>query len=165
MAIRASRRDPVQRNGHSELFQKTALRRKDSRPARKDDQHSLGRGVVQRGPSDLDLFQLPEDLTAEVLDCSLSGRFDRIFVELAVELPPSELQRTPDCKGSVVEPEVEIEAQGATLEGFQDVHIERHRMLDDLVEELLAQLDLALPQHAIIGPLGVPPELMYIRNQ
>ena len=33
-------------------------------------------------------------------------------------------------------------------------------MTDDLVEELLAQLDLALPQHrAFLGPLAlVPPE-------
>ena len=31
-------------------------------------------------------------------------------------------------------------------------------MADDLVEEVLTEFDLALPQRAFVGPLGVPPE-------
>ena len=32
-------------------------------------------------------------------------------------------------------------------------------MVDDLVEEILAEPDLAVPQHPLIRPLRVPPEL------
>ena len=32
-------------------------------------------------------------------------------------------------------------------------------MADDLLEELIAQLDPALPQRALMGPVRVPPEL------
>ena len=42
-------------------------------------------------------------------------------------------------------PYVEIKAQRRTLEGLQDVQVQRYRMLNDLVEELLAQFDLASP--------------------
>ena len=61
-------------------------------------------------------------------------------------------------KHPVGEPQVEIEAQGAPLEGREGVHVNRDRMVDDLVEELLAQFDLAFPQHPIVGALGIPPE-------
>ena len=36
---------------------------------------------------------------------------------------------------------------------------------DDLVEEWLAQVDFALPQRALGGPLGVPPERGTIGDQ
>ena len=39
-----------------------------------------------------------------------------------------------------------------------------HRMADDLVKELLTQLDLALPQHGLIGLTLVPPELAPVRD-
>ena len=41
----------------------------------------------------------------------------------------------------------------------------RHGMADDLVEELLAQIDLALPQTRLIWALWVPPKLACGRLQ
>ncbi len=50
------------KTGVSELFQETALCRQDRGRRGVNDQHPLGRGVVQRRPADLDLVQFPEDL-------------------------------------------------------------------------------------------------------
>ena len=63
-----------------------------------------------------------------------------------------------ESEGAVAQPEVEIEAQRRTLERLEGVQVERNRMTDDLLKELLAQFDLALPQRALVGPLRVPPE-------
>ena len=52
----------------------------------------------------------------------------------------------------------QIEAQGRTLEGREGVHVERHRMADNLLEERLAQFDLAIPQYRLVGFAFVPPE-------
>ena len=41
--------------------------------------------------------------------------------------------------------EVEIETQGAPLESREGVHVNRHRMVDDLVEELFAEFDFTVP--------------------
>ena len=66
---------------------------------------------------------------------------------------------------AVPSPHLVIEAQGAALEGREGVHVNRHRVADNLVEELLTQFDLALPQRALVGPLGVPPERGAIGDQ
>ena len=39
-----------------------------------------------------------------------------------------------------------VEAEGGPLERRQGVQVERYGVLDDLVEELLTQFDLAVPQ-------------------
>ena len=67
--------------------------------------------------------------------------------ELMVQLPPGEPLRGTKREGAVDQPEVEIESQRRPLERLQGVHVDRHRVTDDLVEELLSQFDLALPQH------------------
>ena len=36
--------------------------------------------------------------------------------------------------------------------------------LDDLVEEILAEPDLAVPQHPLIGPLRVPPKVTPVND-
>ena len=65
--------------------------------------------------------------------------------------PPGEPQRSAEREGPVHQPEVEVKAQGGAFERREGVHVERNRMVDDLVEELLAQLDLAIPQRGLIG--------------
>ena len=55
--------------------------------------------------------------------------------------------------------QVEVEAQGATFEGREGVHVDRHRVTDDLVEELFADFDFTVPQHPLVGALGVPQKL------
>ena len=49
-------------------------------------------------------------------------------------------------EGAVDQPEVEIEAQRRALESRQGVHVNRYGVVDDLVEELLTEFDLAVPQ-------------------
>ena len=56
-------------------------------------------------------------------------------------------------------PQVEIEAQGAAFEGREGVHVERHRVADDLVEKRLPKIDFALPQHPLVCLALVPPEI------
>ena len=54
--------------------------------------------------------------------------------------------------------EVEIKAQGGPFERREGVHVEWHRVLNDFVEKILAEFDLALPQHPLVGPFGGPPK-------
>ena len=76
---------------------------------------------------------------------NFSLAFGRVRSELAVQLPPGEALWSTEREGAVGEPQVEIEAQGAAFESLQGVHVEGHRVADDLVEERLAQEDLAVP--------------------
>ena len=46
---------------------------------------------------------------------------------------------------AIGEPEVQVEAEGRPLNRLEDVQVERDRVGDDFVKELLAKLDLALP--------------------
>ena len=55
-----------------------------------EDQHALTRSVVQLRPGHFDLFQLAEDLAAEVFNGVFIMRLDRVRPELAVYLPPGE---------------------------------------------------------------------------
>ena len=50
------------------------------------------------------------------------------------------------------------ETERTALESLQDVHVERYGVVDDLVEELLPQIDFALPQRGLVGLALVPPE-------
>ena len=61
-------------------------------------------------------------------------------------------------EGAIGQPQVEIESQGAALKRLEGVYVNRYGVADDLLEELLAQFDLAFPQHRL-RPLGIPPEL------
>ena len=124
-----------------------------------ENQHPLPRRVVQVRPGHLDLDQLPQAVRAEVVNGTLIARHGRVHPELAVEARPGEPQRTLERERPAGEPQVEIETQRRASEGFEDVHVERHGMADDLLEELLAQLYPALPQRALMWLLRVPPEL------
>ena len=72
------------------------------------------------------------------------------------------MSRSGGRRCGVGEPEVQIETQRRALEGREGVHVERHRMADDLVEELLPQIDFTLPQRGLIGLALVPPELVFV---
>ena len=109
------------------------------------DQDARSRGVVQPRPGQLDLLQLPENILAEVPNDEFVAGFRRVRSKLPVEVSPSEAERSAEGEGAVGQPQVEVEAQGAAFEGLQGVHIERDGMADDLVEERLAQEDLAVP--------------------
>ena len=82
------------------------------------DQDALGCRVAQPRPGQLDFLQLPQDAAAEVLDGIMSGRVVWIRAELAVDLKPGEAERSAEGEGAIGEPQVEIEAQGAVLEGL-----------------------------------------------
>ena len=82
-----------------------------------EDQHTRSRGVVQPRPGQLDLLQLAQDATAEVLNGIVSGRVVWIWAELTVHLTPGEAERSTEREGAISQPEVEIEAQRRTLEG------------------------------------------------
>ena len=83
-AIRTGRRELVPEYGPSELFQETALRRKDCWPRGVKNQHPLGRGVVQCGPGGLDLFQLPQAVLSESIYNYLVSSPRRVRSELNV---------------------------------------------------------------------------------
>ena len=52
----------------------------------------------------------------------------------------------------------DIQAQGGAFEGLENVHVERHRVVDDLVEKRLPQIDFALPQRRLVVLALVPPK-------
>ena len=54
------------------------------------DQKVLGHRIIQFRPGQLDLDQLPENLTTEVLDDALVAGFGRVHSELPVERRPGE---------------------------------------------------------------------------
>ena len=81
----------------------------------KEDQHALGRRIVQLRPSHLDLLQLAQGVLAEIINSACVVRLGRIDPELAVERRPGEPQRSAEREGAVDKPEVEIEAQGERL--------------------------------------------------
>ena len=89
------------------------------------DQDSFGRRVVQLRPGQLDLLQLAQSLTAEVLDGVLVVGLGGVQTKLAVEVLPGEAQRSAEREHAVGKPQVEIEAQGAALERREGVHVER----------------------------------------
>ena len=101
------------------------------------NQHARSRRIVQLLPGHLDLLQLAENLVPEGLNSVVVAGFGRVRSKLAVQLLPSETLRSTECERPVDKPEVEIEAQGGAFEGLQDVHVNRHRVVDDLVEEHL----------------------------
>ncbi len=41
---------------------------------------------------------------------------------------------------------------------LEDVHVQRHGVADDLLEELLASFGLAVKKHRLVRLLGVPPK-------
>ena len=49
-------------------------------------------------------------------------------------------------KVRVDQPQVEIEAQRGAFERREGVHVERHRVTDDLVKQVFAEDDCAVPQ-------------------
>ena len=75
---------------------------------------------------------------------------------------PGNSQQILESEGPVGQPQVEIEAQGGPLERREDVQVDGDRMADDLLEELLAEPDGAVPQRGLVGLLWIPPELVFI---
>ena len=69
----------------------------------------------------------------------------RVHAELPVEQRPREPQRARESERAIGEPQVEVEAERRPLHRVQGVQVDRDRAADDLVEEVLAKLDLALP--------------------
>ncbi len=45
---------------------------------------------------------------------------------------------------------VDIQAQDAALEGREGVHVERHQVADDLVEEVFTESDIAVKEHLFV---------------
>ena len=93
-----------------------------------EDQDARSRRVVQLRPRDLDLLQLAENLAAEVLDGFFIVGAGRVCAELLVHPTPGEPLRGCQSKDSIGEPQVNIEAQGRTLERLEGVHVERYRV-------------------------------------
>ena len=124
-----------------------------------EDQEARSCGVVQLRPGQLDLFQLAEAIRAEVVNGSLVARPVRFHTELTIEARPAKPHRAIQREGPIGDPHVEIKAQRRALHGREGVHVERHRVVDDLIEEIFAEPDLAVPQYPLIRALRVPPEL------
>ena len=114
--------------------------------------------IVQIWPRVFDFFQLAQTVRAEVSDGEFIGRLGRVYAELPVKQRPREPQRTREVEHPVREPGVHVEAERRPLEALEDVQVERDRVLDDLLKELLAELDFALPQRGLVGVFSVPPE-------
>ena len=72
-------------------------------------------------------------------------RVRRVSAELPVDQRPRELQWALECERAIGEPEVQVEAEWRPLERLERAQVERDRVRDDLVEELLAKLDRAFP--------------------
>ena len=129
------------------------------------DQDARSGRVVQARPSRLDLLQLAEGLTAEVLNGALVAGLVRVQAELAVDLPPSDPLWGADREGAVDQPQVEVQAQGGAFEGGESVHVNRYGVVDDLIEEVFAEADFALPQRLLVGLALVPPILASCSNR
>ena len=123
-----------------------------------EDQHPFGCRAVQIRPGHLDLVQLPQAIRAEVVNGAIIARLSRSPPELTVEARPREPERTFQREGPVGKPQVQIQAQRRALKSLQDVQIQRDRVADDLVEELLAQFNLAIPKPQLTGCALAPPE-------
>ena len=67
-----------------------------------------------------------------------------------------------DCRGQMLC--MKLASAGDCYSHSRGVHIERHRMLDDFVKKCLTEINPALPQHPLIGALGVPPKLPSISD-
>ena len=94
-------------------------------------------------------FNSRRSLTAEVLDGVLVVGLGGVQTKLAVEVLPGEALRSAEREGAIGEPQVEIEAQGAALEGREGVHVQRHRMADNLVEESPTRFNLAVSESLV----------------
>ena len=101
------------------------------------DQDATVRCVVQIRPGDLDLLQLAQNFTTEVLNGAFLTGLGRGHPELTVHLPPSDPLRSAEGEGPVGDPHVEIQTQCRAFERREGVQVERYGVLDDLVEELL----------------------------
>ena len=123
------------------------------------NQYALCCRVAQLRPCDLDLLQLAQHIAAEVLDGVLIVCLEGVQTKLAVEVLPGEVQRSAEREHAVGEPQVEIEAQGATLERRESVHVEWDRVADNLIKESLTQSHFAFPQSRLIGMFRIPPEV------
>ena len=126
------------------------------------DQDARSRGVVQPRPGQLDLLQLAQmpwrRKNLDGLRCrwlcpgpAPNWRYNCRQVSRS---------GARSANSPVGEPQVEIEAQGAPLESREGVHVNRYRMVDDLVEET-SQPNSILLSHSIrsSGLLGIPPKL------
>ena len=118
----------------------------------------MGRRIVQIRPSQLDLLQFAQAVRAKGVDSAIIARLDRVHSELTIEAHPGEPERTPQRESPIGQPQIEINTQRRALEGLQDIQIQRHRVANDLLEELLAQFNPAVPQALSAGPALVPPE-------
>ena len=112
-------------------------------------QDARSRGVVQLWPGQLDLLQLAENLAPEEFNRLFVASLIRVCLELAVQLTPGEPLRALEREGAAGAPEVEIEAQRRTLEGREGVHVQRHRMADNLVEESPTRFNLAVSESLV----------------
>ena len=66
------------------------LKARDGRDRGREDQHALGRRVVQVRPGRLDLDQLSQTVLAKVTDGELVVCFGRVRAKLAIEARPRE---------------------------------------------------------------------------
>ena len=80
------------------------------------DQNARSHRVIQVRPGCLDLPQLAQNHMLEVTDGNSASGAGRVHSELAVQPPPGEALRSAQGEGAIVEPQVEIEAQGAAFE-------------------------------------------------
>ena len=104
-----------------------------------------GRLVVQVRPGVLDFFQLAETVRAEGVYGAPVTSLGRIRAELPVELRPRDAERAREVERPIDEPQIQVEAERRPLETLEDVQVERDRVGDDFMKELLAELDFALP--------------------
>ena len=102
-------------------------------PSKTEDQDASGRRVVQPRPGQLDLLQLAQTVLAEILNGAIVAGLGRVHSELPIDLLPGEPLGSAKREGPVDKPEVQVEAQRRTLERREGVHVERHRVVDDLL--------------------------------
>ena len=73
------------------------------------------------------------------------GRAGQVRAELPVEQRPCEPQRALQCERVTGEPQVEVEAERRSFHRLEDAQVDRDRVADNLVEEVLAEFDRAFP--------------------
>ena len=149
------------------LVDETELCRWDAPRRGLDDEPTRDGVIVQVRPGAVAFFSSRKQNRPEAARVEhASGRHARrVRAKLPVELPPGQAQRRLKIERPVREPEVQVEAEGRPLYRLKDVQIDRYRVRDDFVKELLAKLDRAVPQRRPGVSRRVPPELGAVCNE
>src|ERR1039458_5000925 len=112
-------------------------------------------GVVERWPANLQLLEFSENVFAEVADNVLVTGSGGVGSELHVQTFPCQTLRllalAVERESFVGKPHLQVEAERGPLHLFQDSHVERNRVSNDLVEERLPQMNAALPERLLVG--------------